>query len=87
MTEPINVVALLKVDVSKIEALEPYVKNIADKSRLEEGVLRYEVYRVKEMKGVYLFLEQYKNQEAREYHRSTEHFIETMAACQPFFVE
>jgi quinol monooxygenase YgiN len=75
MTEPINVVALLKVNVEKIEALEPYVKNIANKSRLEEGVVRYEVYRVKEMKGVYIFLEQYKDQQAREYHRSTEHFI------------
>jgi hypothetical protein len=29
MADPINVVALLKVDVNKIEALEPYVKNIA----------------------------------------------------------
>jgi quinol monooxygenase YgiN len=62
MTEPINVVALLKVDPSKIKDLEPYVKNLADKSRQEEGVARYEVYRVREKEGVYLFLEQYKSQ-------------------------
>jgi quinol monooxygenase YgiN len=74
MAEPINVVALLKVDPINLKTLEPYIKNLADKSRAEEGVARYEVFRVKEKEGVYLFLEQYKNQEGRDFHRSTEHF-------------
>lgn len=55
MTEPINVVALLKVDPSKIKELEPIVKNLADKSRQEEGISRYEVYRVREKEGAFLF--------------------------------
>lgn len=56
MADPINVVALLKLDPDNVNTLHPYVKNLADKSRNEEGVNRYEVYRVREMKGVYLFL-------------------------------
>ena len=55
MAEPINVVALLKVDPSKIKELEPIVKNLAHKSRQEEGISRYEVYRVREKKGAFLF--------------------------------
>jgi quinol monooxygenase YgiN len=62
MTEPINVVALLKVDPSKIKELEPVVKNLADKSRQEEGISRYEVYRVREKEGAFLFFEQFKSQ-------------------------
>jgi hypothetical protein len=33
MAEPIDVVALLKVDPDKKAILEPYVKNLAKKSR------------------------------------------------------
>jgi len=62
MTEPINVVALLKVDPSKIKELEPIVNNLADKSRQEEGISRYEVYRVREKEGAFLFFEQFKSQ-------------------------
>jgi quinol monooxygenase YgiN len=81
------VVALLKISPDQLTNLEPFVKNLAEKSRAEEGVARYEVYRIREQEGVYLFLEQYKNQQAREFHTSTEHFLSTMAACTPYFLE
>lgn len=46
MTEPVNVVALLRIKPDKLDILDPLIKNLADKSKAEEGVARYEVYRV-----------------------------------------
>lgn len=60
----INVVALVKVHEEKIKDGELLVKDLASKSLKEEGVARYEIYRVVEKPGVYVFLEQYKSQEA-----------------------
>lgn len=46
MAEPIDVVALIKINPDAVATLGPIVKDLADKSRAEEGVARYEVYRV-----------------------------------------
>ena len=62
MADHINVVALVKINPDNIKDAEPLVKQLAEKSRLEPGVIRYEIYRVKEKAGVYVFLELYKTQ-------------------------
>ena len=87
MAEVINVVALVKVKEEHIKDAEPIVKELAEASRKEEGVKRYEIYRVNEKKGVYVFLEQYASVAAFEAHKKSEHFIKGISAAKPFFVE
>lgn len=41
MAEPIDVVALIKIKPDAIATLAPVVKDLADKSRTEEGVAKY----------------------------------------------
>ena len=41
MDQAIDVVALIKVNLDSIATLTPMVKELADKSRAEEGVARY----------------------------------------------
>lgn len=56
MAQPINVVALIKIKPENIKDAEPLVKQLAEKSREEPGNVKYEIYRVKEREGVYIFL-------------------------------
>ena len=56
MAEVINVVALVKVKPEFIKDAEPLVRALAEASRKEPGVTRYEIYRVREKEGVYVFL-------------------------------
>lgn len=87
MAEVLNVVALVKIKPEHIKDVEPLVKALAEKSRAEEGISRYDIFRVKEKEGVFVFLEQYKSEEAIKAHQETEHFKTTIAACKEFFVE
>lgn len=80
MAEVVNVVALVKVDPLHIKDAEPIVKKLAEASRLEAGVTRYEIYKVNEKAGVYVFLEQYKSVADFEAHKSTAHFKEAIKA-------
>lgn len=41
MDQPIDVVALVKINPDSVATLAPMVKDLADKSRAEEGVARY----------------------------------------------
>lgn len=74
MAEHINVVALIKIKPENVKDAEPLVKQLAQKSREEPGNVKYEIYRVKEREGVYIFLEQFKTVEDFEAHRQTEHY-------------
>jgi quinol monooxygenase YgiN len=87
MADHINVVALIKIKPENIKDAEPLVKGLAEASRKEPGVIKYEIYRVKEKEGVYVFLEQYKTQEDFENHRKTEHFLTTIGATKEFLLE
>lgn len=87
MAEHINVVALVKVKPENIKEAEPIVQELAKKSREEAGVLRYDIFRVKEKEGVYVFLEQYKTEADVAAHRETEHFKTCIAATGPFLLE
>ena len=87
MAEVINVVALVKVKPENIKDVEPLVKALAESSRKEPGVARYEIYRVKEKEGVYVFLEQYKTEADFIAHRQTEHFLNTIKETAGFLIE
>lgn len=41
MDQPIDVVAVVKINPDSVATLAPMVKDLADKSRAEEGVARY----------------------------------------------
>lgn len=83
----INVVALVKVKPENIKDAEPLVQELAKKSREEAGVIRYDIYRVKEKEGVYVFLEQYKTEADVVAHKESEHFKTILASTVPFLVE
>jgi len=87
MAEVINVVALVKVKPEHIKDAEPLVRELAEASRKEPGVTRYEIYRVKEKEGVYVFLEQYKSEADFAAHKQTEHFLNAIKATSPFMIE
>lgn len=89
MAQVLNVVALVKVKPEHIKDAEPLVKQLAELSRKEAGVARYEIYRVREKEGVYVFLEQYKSEEDFHAHKQTEHFLSTIKECKEkaYFLE
>lgn len=83
----INVVALVKIKPENIKDAEPLVQELAKKSREEAGVIRYDIYRVKEREGVYVFLEQYKTEADVEAHKQSEHFKTIIGQTGPFLLE
>ena len=87
MADAINVVSLIKIKPEHIKDAEPLVKELAEFSRKEPGVNRYEIFRVKEKEGVYVFMSQYKTQEDFDNHKKSEIFQKTIAATSPYFVE
>ena len=89
MADIINVVALVKIHPEKIPDGEVLVKTLAEESRKEEGVARYDIFKVVEKPGVYVFLEQYKTLEAVTAHKTSAHFLHAIetAKNQEIFTE
>jgi quinol monooxygenase YgiN len=82
-----NVVALIKIKPENIKDAEPLVKELADLSRKEPGVVKYEIYRVKEKEGVYVILELFKTEADFHLHRESEHNKTIIEKIKPFFLE
>lgn len=87
MAEIINVVALIKINPDNIKDAEPLVKDLAEASRKEPGVIKYEIFRVKEKAGVYVILEQFKTEADFQFHRESEHNKTIIEKIKPFFLE
>ena len=82
MADIINVVSLVKVHPEKIAAGEAIVKALAEESRKEEGVARYDLFKVVEKPGVYVFLEQFKTIEAVAAHKASAHFLHAIETAK-----
>jgi quinol monooxygenase YgiN len=87
MAEIINAVAIVKVKPESKALAEELVKELAKRSRAEPGVIRYDIFRVNEKEGTYVFLEQYKSQEDFDIHRKSAHVQELLAATVEYLVE
>ena len=62
------------IKADKVDNFLTATKNVIEKSRAEEGCISYSLYQDPQDKTVFLFFEEWKNQEAVEFHFSTEHF-------------
>jgi len=58
----------------KVDAFVAAAKDVIEKSRAEEGCISYSLYQDPLDKTVFLFFEEWKNQEAVDFHFATEHF-------------
>lgn len=67
------VVAQIKVKPGAEEQFEKIAAELAAASRQEAGCLEYDLWRTSEA-GVYAFLEKYRDAEAADAHRKSDHF-------------
>ena len=58
----------------KVDAFVAAAKDVIEKSRAEAGCISYSLYQDPQDKTVFLFFEEWKNQEAVDFHFATEHF-------------
>ncbi|TAJ15098.1 antibiotic biosynthesis monooxygenase [Marinilabiliaceae bacterium JC017] len=68
------VVAKFKVKETKADTFENLAQPLIEKSNMEEGCLEYQMYKNNSESDEYLFYEEYKNQEAIDYHKSSPYF-------------
>jgi quinol monooxygenase YgiN len=71
----ITIVAKLKVKEGSEEAMKGLMKEAESKVRANEpGNLAYQPYQSQADPTIFIFFEQYKDQEATEFHREQEHY-------------
>lgn len=66
--------AQVKIKPEKVDAFVAAAKDVIEKSRAEAGCISYSLYQDPHDKTVFLFFEEWKNQEAVDVHFETEHF-------------
>ena len=75
---PVNVKKIISAQVfiksDKVDAFIASTKDLIEKSRAEAGCVSYSLYQDPQDKTRFLFFEEWKNQEAVDFHFSTEHF-------------
>ena len=76
----ITVQVMFKVKKGKNEAFEEITNYNAENSRREEGVRRFEFYRIADSDNSYMLFECYEAKEDQESHRNTLHFKKWKAA-------
>jgi autoinducer 2-degrading protein len=64
-------------ETSRIIGLLP---QLVEKTRNEKGNLSYHIYQSTDNRNVLILHERYADQEALEIHKSSEHYLETVAA-------
>ena len=68
------------------QQLRPILEKLVQASRLEPGVLTYELFETVEQ-GEFLFREEYTDQDSFERHRKSRHIQVAVARAQPFMAE
>lgn len=63
-----------QVKQGNLETVVSLLKEAVAKSSAEEGNLKYEVYQGNDNENILMLFEEYKNQEALEFHRNSAHF-------------
>lgn len=66
--------ARITVKQEAIEQFKAYAKVIVEASNLERGCLFYSLYQEVANPASFIFYEEYINQEAIDFHNSTDHF-------------
>lgn len=67
-----------QVKQGNLEAVLSLLNEAVAKSSAEEGNLKYEVYQGYDNENILMLFEEYKNQEALEFHRNSTHFQEVV---------
>ncbi|QNL48800.1 antibiotic biosynthesis monooxygenase [Olivibacter sp. SDN3] len=67
-----------QVKQGNLETVVSLLKEAVAKSSAEEGNLKYEVYQGNDNENILMLFEEYKNQEALEFHRNSAHFQEVV---------
>ena len=76
--------AQVSIQPEKVDAFLAATKDLIEQSRAEEGCISYSLYQDPQDKTKFLFFEEWKNQEAVDFHFATEHFRkfgETLEEC------
>lgn len=63
-----------QVKQGNLETVVSLLKEAVAKNSAEEGNLKYEVYQGNDNENILMLFEEYKNQEALEFHRNSAHF-------------
>ena len=74
MSQPVVVIARFSAQSDKKAALQKLLEGMVGATRAEPGCDRYDLYEVSDGEGLIL-VERYKDQQALEHHRSTDHYI------------
>ena len=77
------IVAKLKAKVGEEDKMEKVLRDMVSKVEQEEGCLLYTLHRSQDDPAVFLFYEQYEDEEAIAYHRATPHYKELTEVLLP----
>ncbi len=85
----IHLTATFHAQLGKEQQLKEVLTQALEPTRNEEGCVRYQLFQDKDNASHFVFQEQFKDQEAFEFHGKTEHFarlnnqIENLLECEP----
>ena len=79
--------ARISVKPEAIDQFIGYTKNIIEKSNWEAGCQVYKLFQEVGNPAGFIFFEVYDNQEAIDYHNSTEHFNTFISQIGPILAE
>jgi quinol monooxygenase YgiN len=76
MTDPVSVFASFRPREGSEEALRTLLTWMVERTRAEPGCERYDLYEERDGGGVLHLFERYRDQEALEAHRASDHYVE-----------
>ncbi|MGD0854429.1 MAG: putative quinol monooxygenase [Dehalococcoidia bacterium] len=80
----ITITALMKASENHADDLAKAIKEYAPKFLKDPGCKMYKVVKRIDNPNLFLFYEQYENDEALKFHSSAPHFKEMFGAMKPF---
>ena len=69
-----TIIAQIQVKANDVEKFIKLAKQMVKTSNNEKGCITYELFNHIDSKGRFLFFEEYSNQEAVNYHNTSDHF-------------
>jgi|AntRauTorckE6833_2_1112554.scaffolds.fasta_scaffold133658_1 quinol monooxygenase YgiN len=85
----IKVVAKFVIKKEKIDEVKSITKDLIEKTRKEDGNIKYELYQGTDNPQIFSFIEEWKSKDALEAHMGTEHFkkavpeLENISVSEP----
>lgn len=80
----LRIIATNYIISEKREVFLSLVKPLIEQSRKEEGCLSYSLFEDTKTANVFTFIEDWRDQEAIDFHRNTLHFIEYVPQIKSF---